>query len=285
MAHADSNLDTMKSASIGIFDSGVGGLSILHEIRKLLLKVPILYFADQAHVPYGPRSMEEVRGFAEEISRFLILQGSKLIVVACNTASAAALHHLRSVFPQTPFVGMEPAVKPAALVSQSQKVGVLATPATFQGELFASVVERFAHDVEIFERTLPGLVEKVEQLELNSPETRAIVSKTLKPLLDQGIDTIVLACTHYPFIVPIIEEIAGPDIQVIDPAPAIARQTQRIWGKAAAHTYQTSPDHVLFFSTGDPEKLVSTASQLIQLEGEGRKVDWVGLQIRVVKHD
>jgi glutamate racemase len=272
----------MKSASIGIFDSGVGGLSILREIRKLLPRIPLLYFADQAHVPYGSRPMEEVRLFAQEISRFLIHQGAKSIVVACNTASAAALHHLRATFPQTPFVGMEPAVKPAARTSRTQKVGVLATPATFQGELFASVVERFAHDVEVFEQTLPGIVEKVEQLQFDNPETHAILQEALGPLLDHGIDTLVLACTHYPFIMPLIEGIVGPKIQVIDPAPAIARQAKRIWEQL---DIQTRSGGILYFSTGDPERLVSVAHQLIQLKGEGLKARWVGSVIKMQSED
>ncbi|OGO17324.1 MAG: glutamate racemase [Chloroflexi bacterium RBG_16_48_8] len=270
----------MKPASIGIFDSGVGGLSILREIRETLPQVPLLYFADQVHVPYGSHPMEEVHTFAEGISRFLITQGSKLIVVACNTASAAALHSLRSTFPQIPFVGMEPAVKPAALTSRTQKVGVLATSATFQGELFASVVERFAQGVVIVEQTLPGLVEQVEKLKLNSPETRKILTAALGPLLKQGIDTLVLACTHYPFVMPMIEEIAGPGVQIIDPAPAIARQTQRIWEQLAIPIQPTQSDLVLYYSTGDPERLVSAALQLIQHKGPGIKAKWRGSQIR-----
>ena len=272
----------MKTASIGIFDSGVGGLSILREIRKLLPRIPLLYFADQAHVPYGSRPMEEVQLFAQGISQFLIRQNAKLIVVACNTASAAALHHLRATFPQTPFVGMEPAVKPAAQTSRTQKVGVLATPATFQGALFASVVERFAHDVEVFEQTLPGMVEKVEQLQLDNPKTHAILKEALGPLLDHGIDTLVLACTHYPFVMPLIEEIVGPEIRVIDPAPAIAQQAKRIWEHL---DIQTSSDGVLYFSTGDPERLVSVAQQLIQLKGEGINAKWDGSEIKMESED
>ncbi|MCX6068963.1 MAG: aspartate/glutamate racemase family protein, partial [Chloroflexi bacterium] len=134
----------LNHSHIGIFDSGVGGLSVLRAIRAQLPDVPVIYLGDQVHVPYGPRSLEEVRDFSEEITRFLLSRGAKLIVVACNTASAAALEHLRRTFPEVPFVGMEPAVKPAAEQTKSGVVGVLATPATFQGALYASVVERFA---------------------------------------------------------------------------------------------------------------------------------------------
>ncbi|HBY07279.1 MAG TPA: glutamate racemase, partial [Chloroflexi bacterium] len=153
----------MKSAApVGIFDSGVGGLSVLREIRIQLPHEDLIFFADQAHVPYGPRSLEQVRAFSEAITRFLLDHGAKLIVVACNAASAAALYHLRETFPEIPFVGMEPAVKPAAEQTQSGVVGVLATPATFQGELYASVVERFASDVIVLQDTCPGLVAQIE---------------------------------------------------------------------------------------------------------------------------
>ena len=215
-------------ARIGVFDSGIGGLSVLRAIRSELPTLNLLYLADQAHVPYGPRSLEEVREFAREISRFLIQQGAQLIVVACNTASAAALHDLRAAFPEIPFVGMEPAVKPAAENTHTGRVGVLATPATFQGQLYASVVERFAHGVEIYQDTCPGLVEQIEAGALDGPATRIILEAALQPMLAHGIDTVVLGCTHYPFVIPLIQEIVGEDVRVIDPAPAIARQVRRV---------------------------------------------------------
>jgi len=273
----------MNAASIGVFDSGIGGLSILREIHTLLPGIDILYFADQEHVPYGPRSMQEVRTFSEEISRYLIHQGVKCIVVACNTASAAALHHLRFTFPGTPFVGMEPAVKPAASTSQTRIVGVLATPATFQGELFASVVERFAQDVKVIEQTLPGLVEQIELGRLSHPKTRTMLSEAILPLIDQGVDTLVLACTHYPLVLHLIREIAGPNIQVIDPAPAIARQTKRIWDQLQIPS--TRSGEVLFFSTRNPKGLQAMAKELINLSGSIVKVRWHGTQLSTVSQD
>lgn len=213
---------------IGIFDSGIGGLTVLRAIRQLMPDEPLLYIADQAHVPYGPRPLEEVRGFSEAITRYLLEQGARLIVVACNTASAAALKYLRSTFPDVPFVGMEPAVKPAAEHTRSGVVGVLATPATFQGELYASVVERFAQGVRLLQDTCPGLVNQIEMGALDSPETRRILEQALQPMLHQGIDTVVLGCTHYPFVIPLIEQITGSGVRVIDPAPAVARQVQRL---------------------------------------------------------
>jgi glutamate racemase len=270
----------MEPASIGVFDSGIGGLSILQEIRSLLPNVRLLYFADQEHVPYGPRSMEEVQTFAATIAEFLIQRKARLIVVACNTASAAALHHLRTTFPETLFVGMEPAVKPAATTSQTRVVGVLATPATFQGELFASVVERFAQGVKVIEQTLPGLVEQIELGRLDKPETREILLTGILPLIDQGVDTLVLACTHYPLVVPLIQEIAGPEIQVIDPAPAIARQTVRVWTQLhlpPPSSHQAA--EIIYFSTTEAEKLHSMAIQLFNLSGLPIKAHWRDGQI------
>lgn len=242
-------------ARIGIFDSGIGGLSVLRAIRSELPTQNLLYLADQAHVPYGPRSLEEVREFSLEITRFLIQQGAQLIVVACNTASAAALHDLRATFPEIPFVGMEPAVKPAAEHTQTGRVGVLATPATFQGQLYASVVERFAHGVEIYQDTCPGLVEQIEAGALNSPATRAILEAALQPMLARGIDTVVLGCTHYPFVIPLIQEIVGEDVRVIDPAPAIARQVRRV-----VEQKQDLPEDAPTFSLSQVTRLWTTGS-------------------------
>jgi glutamate racemase len=214
-------------APIGVFDSGIGGLSILQEIKNQLPNENLLYLADQAHVPYGSRSLEDVRQLSFNIVRFLLDQGAKLISVACNTASAASLHPLREAFPEVPFVGMEPAVKPAAKNTQTKTVGVLATPTTFQGALYASVVERFADGVKILQETLPGLVEQIEKGEIDTAATRTILEKGVTPLLEEGADTVVLACTHFPFVIPLLQELVG-DIQVIDPSPAIARQVERL---------------------------------------------------------
>ncbi len=266
----------MTKGSIGIFDSGVGGLSILAQIRRRLPDENILYFADQAHVPYGPRDMQEVRGFSEAIAQYLIDGGSKIIVVACNTASAAALHYLRRRFPDTPFVGMEPAVKPAARTSKSLKVGVLATPATFQGALFESVVERFAHGVDIIEQTLPGLVERIEENDLNGPQTRAILKDKIVPLIEAGVDTLVLACTHYPFVIPTIEELFGSSLIVIDPSPAIARQTERLLDENELRRDANDPGDVTFISTDDADALVRMAVNLINTDGTSVLVNWDG---------
>jgi glutamate racemase len=240
---------------IGVFDSGVGGLSIFHQIRLLLPSENILYIADQAHVPYGTRTLEEIRLFSDAIIRFFLANKVKLTVIACNTASAAALHFLREKYPDHTFVGMEPAVKPAALATHTRRVGVLATEATFQGELYASVLERFAKDVRVFENTCPGLVSQIEKGELNSPETHRILEAAIHPMLEQGVDTIVLGCTHYPLVIPLIQEIAGADVDVIDPAPAIARQTKRLLEENRLLNPGTELGQVSLFSTKSPKKM------------------------------
>ncbi|MGZ3948797.1 MAG: glutamate racemase, partial [Flavisolibacter sp.] len=201
------NLKHRNGHRIGIFDSGVGGLSVLRAINQLLPDESLLYFGDQGHVPYGTRPSAEILQFSYEITRFLLSMGSKMIVVACNTASAVALINLRRTFPEIPFVGMEPAIKPAAEYTKTGRVGVLATPATFQGGLYASVVERFAENVTLLQSTCPGLVQQIEKGELENRKTRIILESALHPMMEKGIDTIVLGCTHYPFVIPLIREI------------------------------------------------------------------------------
>lgn len=214
--------------AIGIFDSGLGGLSVLTTVHLRLPRTDLVYVADTAHVPYGPRSLHEVRDFSFGITRFLIAQGAQIVVVACNTASAAALHELRAAFPAVRFVGMEPAVKPAAEQSHTGVVAVLATQATFQGALFASVVERFAQGVEVIPQICPGLVEQIEAGELDTPRTEAMLRGWVEPLLARNIDALVLGCTHYPFVRPLLERICGPAVRVIDPSAAVARQVERV---------------------------------------------------------
>ena len=268
---------------IGIFDSGIGGLTVLRAVHQLMPDEPLLYLADQAHVPYGPRRLEEVRHFSETITRYLLHQGANLIVVACNTASAAALKYLRTIFPEIPFVGMEPAVKPAAEHTRSGVVGVLATPATFQGELYASVVERFGQGVKLLQHTCPGLVTQIESGQLETIETRRILEEALHPMLEQGIDTVVLGCTHYPFVIPLIRQITGPTVRVIDPAPAVARQVQRLL--VATHLLDFNlkndaeqpgePSHLLrFTTTGDASRLEAMLPGLLGERAFVEKLTW-----------
>ncbi len=259
---------------IGVFDSGIGGLSVLRAIHELLPSHPTIFLADQAHVPYGVRTLEEVRSFSEGITRFLIKQGAELIVVACNTASAAALHHLRNTFPRIPFVGMEPAVKPAAESTKSGVVGVLATHATFQGELYASVVERFARDVRILQDTCPGLVSQIEKGKLDDVETIQILKNAIEPMLAQNIDTIVLGCTHYPFVIPQIKQIAGAGVRVIDPAPAIARQTARILEENGYLNPSSNNPNRTCYTSGETSQMRSLVQMLSGETVEPEKIRW-----------
>ncbi len=269
-------------APIGVFDSGVGGLSVLKEIRLQMPNESVLYFGDQGHVPYGPRRVDEVRMFSEQITRFLLGLEAKLIVVACNAASAAALQYLRQIFPAIYFVGMEPAVKPAAEVTHNGVVGVLATPATFQGALYASVVERFASGVKILQDTCPGLVGQIENGQLDSGTTREILEKALRPMLEQGIDTVVLGCTHYPFVIPIIKQIVGPEVRVIDPAPAVARQAARLLEKAGLREKGNGSGLLRFYTSGEPARFSVLLPTLLGETGEVQQIVWNGNEIQSV---
>jgi glutamate racemase len=263
--------------NIGIFDSGVGGLSVLRVIRKNLTQEKIIYFADQAHVPYGSRSLEEVRSYAISITRFLLEHKAKLIVIACNTASAAALHDLRRTFPGVPFVGMEPAVKPAAEATLTGVIGILATPATFQGALYASVIERFAGNATILQSTCPGLVEQIEMGDLSGIRTRQILAEALLPMIEKKVDSIVLGCTHYPFVVPAIRRIIGVDIRIIDPAPAITRQVIRL---LPARKRGRSGQLTSYFTSGKSEDFKNIAESLIHSRGEYLEAFWDGHELK-----
>lgn len=265
-----------RSSPIGVFDSGVGGLSVLRAIRQQGPAESILYLGDQAHVPYGRRALQQVRDFSEGITRFLLEHGAKIIVVACNAASAAALSYLRESFPEVVFVGMEPAVKPAAEHTQTGVVGVLATPATFQGALFASVVERFAGGVHLLTSTCPGLVERIEAGDLDGPRTRFILQEALAPMLQLDIDTVVLACTHYPFVIPLIQELVGDNVRVIDPAPAVARQTRHLLELNALHAPGSVDGRLEFFTSGETMALVELLPRLLGENGPVRGVRWDG---------
>lgn len=212
---------------IGIFDSGVGGLSVLKEIRRMLPDEKLLYYADSAHCPYGTKPPEEIRRRIIKISEFLVSHHAKMIVSACNTASIAGLDFLREVF-RIPIVGMEPAIKPAAAITRNGKVGVMATGVTIAGERFNSLLTRFANGIEVYNVACPGLVERVEMGLLNDPETEELIRYFLTPLTAQQIDTLVLGCTHYPFLRPLVEKIMGPGVKVIDTGCAVAKRVKQV---------------------------------------------------------
>ena len=248
---------------------------MLREIRAQMPEESIIYFGDQGHIPYGPRPMEQIRKFSEAITHFLLQHDSKIIVVACNTASAAALKYLRERFPDLKFVGMEPAVKPAAEHTQTGKVGVLATPATFQGALYASVVERFSNGAELLQNTCDGLVQQIERGNLHGAETRKILEEALLPMLAKNIDTVVLGCTHYPFVIPLIQEIVGDKVRVIDPAPAVARQVKRLLEAGGMRSPLSERGFVRFYTSGNAESLQSLLPTLLGTGGEVQDVKWL----------
>ena len=212
---------------IGVYDSGQGGKSVLQELVKLLPEEDFAYYADTRYCPYGPRPASEVIERACAVADFLIEKGCELIVVACNTATAAAIDHLRSHY-SIPFIGMEPAVKPAVLQSKTGVVGVLATKGTFKGSLYLHTLAKFKEDVKVIQQVGEGLVETVEKGVLDGPEVEALIHKCIDPMLEAGADHIVLGCTHYPFLQPVIERIAGDKVTIINPAPAVARQTKKV---------------------------------------------------------
>jgi len=248
-------------AVIGIFDSGSGGLSVLKEIQKVLPSGHFIYFSDNAHCPYGEKSAAYIQDRARAITRLLTDKGAELVVVACNTATGAAIATLRAEF-DIPFVGMEPAVKPAALGTKSGVIGVLATAGTLKASKYLNTKGIYQHDVRIEEHVGEGFVQLVERLELDGPEVERVVRASLQPLLDAGADTIVLGCTHYPFLRPVIERIAGPEVRVIGPAPAVARQVRKVLTERGIQDGGSGSGTLELLSSGDPTTLRALAATL-----------------------
>lgn len=233
---------------IGIFDSGVGGLSVWKELVKLLPRQRYIYVSDSGYCPYGPKSKEYIIDRCSKISQFIINEGADIIVVACNTATAAAIKTLRTEF-SIPFVGMEPAVKPAALHSKSGVIGVLATKGTFKGELYIGTLQKFASDIKVLEQIGEGLVEIVEQGKTDTPQAEKLLRTYVEPMLQAGADHIVLGCTHYPFLTDIVSKIAGETVAVVNPAPAIAKRTLDLLQEIGHETDDTNGNNV-FYTTG-----------------------------------
>ncbi len=259
----------MKGGSVGIFDSGVGGLSVWKELIKLLPAEKFLYFSDSAFCPYGPKGQEEITKRAFKITDFFLGRGVKLIVVACNTATAASIEALREKY-DIPFIGMEPAVKPAALHSRSGVIGVLATQGTFRGKLYNRTLERFASDIKVIERVGEGLVEMVESGERNSSHTEKLLRRYIEPMVAEKADHIVLGCTHYPFLEDLIKKIAGPEVSIVNPAPAVALHTQHILSErgllrdADEQTESNIVNNTIFYSSGEYSVLKGLASSILE---------------------
>jgi len=275
-----------EDVAIGLFDSGLGGLSVWREVVRRMPHQATIYLADSAHCPYGPRPPEEIQRFSRSIVRFLVEQGAGLIVVACNTASAAALESLRAEF-DVPIVGMEPAVKPAAERTQTGHVGVLATIGTVNGNLFRKTAARYANGLMVHVQVAEGLVEQVEAGRADAPETEALLRHYLQPMIDADVDQIALGCTHYPFLLPVIRRIVPEGVSVINPAAAVARQVERVLrldgmpasGVLPADHY-SSPEGdpqagtSRFFTSGPPGALAQMVRALTGREPKVERVTW-----------
>jgi glutamate racemase len=259
---------------IGIFDSGVGGLSVLREIKSAAPHESVRYVADHQWAPYGRLTVEQVRKRALDIAGRLIDEGVKAVVVACNSASAAALHRLRAHYESMPFIGLEPAVKPAALRSRTGVVGVLATAATFQGELFNSVVDRHAANLTVIQAIGTGLAELVEADRSNTDEARELLVSHLQPLLDEGMDTLVLGCTHYPFLIDDIRAVVGDGVEIVDPSPAVARQVVRVLAEAGMSAGDGAVSRNRFATTGDPDRFAHMIDRLLGTPADPAPASW-----------
>lgn len=251
---------------IGIFDSGIGGLSVFREIRKILPDEKYLYFSDNAHCPYGEKSQDYIISRSREITEFLLSQGADIIVVACNTATAAAIKTLRTEYPIR-FIGMEPAIKPAAAITQTGIIGVLATAGTLKADKYLDTRERLPENIRIAEHVGEGFVELVESGETSGVHAEAIIETSLKPLIEKGADTIVLGCTHYPFLAESIRNVAGKltgkdgCIKIIDPAPAVARHLYEVMEEE--HLIKKDGFSLELHSSADTERLKETAAVLL----------------------
>ena len=253
---------------IGIFDSGIGGLSVFREIRKLLPEQSYIYYSDSAHCPYGDKSKEYIIDRARSITRRLMGMGAEIVVVACNTATAAAISTLRKEFP-IKFIGMEPAIKPAAALTKTGVVGVLATAGTLKAEKYLDTREKWAQSITVVEHTGEGFVELVEKGQTSGAEAEAVVQNSLVPLLEAGADTIVLGCTHYPFLADTIKKVAtahgadGNSFHLIDPAPAVARHLLEVMEAEGIQTVSPEGFSMELLCSGDRKGLLHTYNSLV----------------------
>ncbi|USD24092.1 glutamate racemase [Flagellimonas marinaquae] len=235
---------------IGIFDSGVGGTSIWKEVAKMLPHEHTIYLADSANAPYGEKSKEEILRLSIKNTEYLVQSGCKIIIVACNTATTNAIDHLRSHY-SVPFIGIEPAIKPAALQTKTKKVGVLATKGTLSSRLFHNTSKLFAEGITVFEQEGKGLVELIEAGKIDTEEMRNLLSMLLEPMLEENMDCLVLGCTHYPYLVPVLKEILPNNVNIIDSGEAVARQTKTILEQKNLQTkVNDNPEHI-FYTNGD----------------------------------
>jgi len=236
---------------IGVFDSGVGGLTVLRELRRQLPAVPLIYVADTAHAPYGPRTSEYIAERSLRLSEWLIAQGARMLVVACNTATAHAIAALRARWPEVPIVGTEPGIKPAVAASASGRIGVMATVATIASARYHGLLERHAGGAQVTSQACPGLVDLIETGELDSPALRQRLAELCRPLHDARVDTVLMGCTHYPFVQPLLQAELGADVRLLNIETAVAQQTTRLWAGLDLPA-QAAGATVRLATTGDP---------------------------------
>ena len=257
----------MNPQPIGIFDSGVGGTSIWKELNLLLPNENTIYLADSANAPYGLKSKETIVQLSIKNTELLISKGCKIIVVACNTATTNAIDILRTTY-KLPFIGIEPAIKPAALNTQTKAIGILATKGTLSSELFSQTSGLFARNIKVIERVGEGIVELIESGKLYSDEMRHLLKLHLQPMIDANIDYLVLGCTHYPYLIPMLIELLPKHVKIIDSGEAVARQTKAVLEANHLLNTETSTVEHLFFSNGDPTIMAS-------LLDSGHKVNYL----------
>ncbi|MCG8572921.1 MAG: glutamate racemase [Spirochaetes bacterium] len=245
----------MLNNKIGVFDSGVGGLTVWQQIVKLLPNQPILYFADSKNCPYGSKSKQQVKDLSERIVRFFVQQGCGLITIACNTITAAAVDYFRKKYPQILFVGMEPATKPAASQTKTGRIGILATQNTFQGEKFVSTRNKYAKDIQVEIQIGYGLVEIVEEGKADSEEAYNLLKKYIDPMLAHQVDQIVLGCTHYPFLLKNLKRIIGSQATIIEPSLAVAKRVKILLEENSLVQFLSNQEPYVFYTSGSVSTL------------------------------
>jgi glutamate racemase len=259
----------MNTAAIGVYDSGFGGLSVWRELRRLLPDESLVYLGDGKNCPYGGRSREEIIGFAEAAVKRLLSEGVKMVVVGCNTATTAAIDHLRERWPELPIVGLEPAVKPACLTTQSRKIAVLATEHSLRSDMFLRTASRYAEDVEVIKVVGRDFVEIVEENQEHSERAERAVRSVVEPLVGLGVDKIVLGCTHYPFLRPLIEQsVAGHGIEVIDSGEAVARRVKWLLERYDIATKSGSSPKMRFCTFADEQYRKRLEEKALAIEAE-----------------
>lgn len=251
-----------NNGPIGVFDSGVGGLSVFRRIRADLPDETLLYVADSGHAPYGNKPSDFIVRRSLAITEFLLEQSAKAVVVACNTATAAAIARLRARF-DIPIIGIEPALKPAVAETRSGVVGILATGNTVRSDKFAALLDRHGQHTRVLVQPCPGLADCVERGELSGPRPRSLLERYLEPLLKHGADTLVLGCTHYPFLIPLIQRLAGPNVAILDPSPAVAQQLRRRLEEGGVLAEGDAPGSARYFTSGRTERTLPVISRLL----------------------